>query len=233
MIKFLLKTIGQLLDPALRRVMYFSVLGSVIVFTVIAIGLFYLLSQISAESIPYLASILDYLGISFEWISGLLFASGIGFLTMLLFPGLVIIVVGFFLEDAAKAVEAKHFPDLPKGRAQPAREIFKSTLRFACLVSLVNTIALPFYIVLFFIPPLNLILFYIVNGYLTGREYFELVSNLRLDPNETEQLRKRHRGRIQLAGVLLFFIMTIPVVNLLAPVIATAFMVHFFHSVDS
>ena len=233
MFKFLLKALAQLLDPALRRIIYLSVLGSVIVFAVLALGLFYLFSEIPAENVPYLASILDYLGISFKWVSGLLFASGIGFVTILLFPGIVIIVVGFFLEDATKAVEAKHFPNLPKGRAQPAQEIFKSTLRFACLVSLVNTIALPFYIVLFFIPPLNLILFYVINGYLTGREYFELVSNLRLDPNETARLRKRHRGRIQLAGVLLVFIMTIPIVNLIAPVIATAFMVHLFHSIDS
>jgi len=212
--------------------MYFGVLGSVIVFALLGTGLWYLFNTIPAESVPYLTSIRDYLGDSFQWISGLLFAGGVGVLTILLFPGVVTILVGFFLEDAAKAVEAKHFPNLPKGREQPVREIFISTLKFACLVLLVNAIALPFYIALFFIPPLNLVLFYAINGYLTGREYFELVSYLRLDPGDTKRLRKRHRGRIQLAGILLVFIMTIPFVNLVAPVIATAFMVHFFHSLS-
>ena len=230
MFQFLLKAIAQLSDPALKRIMYFSVFGSFIVFAILGTGLWYLFSTIPAESVPHLTSIRDYLGSSFHWFSELLFTIGIGLLTILLFPGIVSIILGFFLEGTAKAVEAKHFPNLPKGREQPAREIFISTLKFAFLILLVNTIALPFYIALFFIPPLNLILFYAINGYLTGREYFELVSYLRLDPSDTEQLRKRHRGRIQLSGILLVFIMTFPIVNLVTPVIATAFMVHLFHS---
>lgn len=233
MLRFLLKALAQLPDPALRRVMYFGILGSALVFSALAFGLWTLFETIPAESVPHLTTIRDWLGGSFEWVSGILFVGGIGVLTFLLFPGVVTIIVGIFLEDVAKAVEARHYPDLPPARDQPVREIVLSTVKFACLVLLVNVLAMPFYIVLIFLPPLNLILFYALNGYLTGREYFELVSLLRRDPGETEKLRKRHRGRIQLAGILLVFLMTIPFVNLLAPVIATAFMVHFFHALPA
>jgi uncharacterized protein involved in cysteine biosynthesis len=44
------------------------------------------------------------------------------------------------------------------------------------------------------------------------------------------RLRRNYRGRLQLAGILLTLLMTIPLVNLLTPVIGTAFMVHVFHS---
>lgn len=230
MFGFLLKALAQLPDPALRRVMYFGVLGSITVFAALGMGIWALFDTIPAESVPYLTSIKGWLGDYFDWVSGILFAGGIGILTILLFPGVVTIIVGIFLEDVAKAVEARHYPGLPAGRGQPIREIIISTGKFALLVIVVNAIALPFYIALLFLPPLNLILFYTINGYLTGREYFELVSYLRLDPAQTESLRKQYRGRIQLAGILLVFLMTIPILNLLAPVIATAFMVHFFHA---
>lgn len=230
MFKFLLKALAQLPDPALRKLMYFGILGSALVFGALAFGLWVLFDTVPAESVPFLTTIRDWLGGSFSWISGILFVGGIGVLTFLLFPGVVTIIVGIFLEDVAKAVEAKHYPQLPPGRDQPLREIVVSTVKFACLVVLVNVLAMPLYILLIFLPPLNLILFYAINGYLAGREYFELVSLLRRDPAETEQLRKSHRGRIQLAGILLVFLMTIPFLNLLAPVIATAFMVHFFHA---
>ena len=77
---------------------------------------------------------------------------------------------------------------------------------------------------------MNLVLFYVVNGYLTGREYFELVGLSRRQPVEVAMLRQCNRGRVQVAGLLIVFLMTIPLVNLLAPVIATVFMVHLYNS---
>ena len=98
---------------------------------------------------------------------------------------------------------------------------------------LVNLVALPFYIILIFIPPMNLLLFYLVNGYLISREYFELVAWRRMDPATATRLRKANRGRLQFAGMLLTLMMTIPVVNLLTPVIGTAFIVHVFHGIEA
>ncbi len=43
-------------------------------------------------------------------------------------------------------------------------------------------------------------------------------------------MRKAHRGTLFLSGVVIAFLMTVPVVNLLAPVIATAAMVHLFEA---
>ena len=52
----------------------------------------------------------------------------------------------------------------------------------------------------------------------------------RLAPRPARRLRRAHRGRVLLAGIVVVFIMTIPVVNLIAPVLATAFMVHVFQN---
>src|SRR3546814_18922147 len=70
--------------------------------------------------------------------------------------------------------------------------------------------------------------FYLLNGYLLGREYFEMVAVRRLDLAGAKRLRRDFRGRVVLAGAVIAFLLTIPLVNLVTPMIATAFMLHVF-----
>ena len=70
--------------------------------------------------------------------------------------------------------------------------------------------------------------FYGANGYLLGREFFEMVALRRLTPAETKALRKRKAGSVFISGVLIAAVMTIPILNFAGPVIATAFMLHRF-----
>ena len=197
---------------------------------VLAVGIWFLLNQIPLESVPYLTNAREWMGVWFNWLSSSFFAGLVGVLTFLLFPGVVSLTLGFFFDEIISSVEAKYYPGLPPRRHQSFGEVTASTLRFACITLIFNIVALPLYIFLIFFPPMNLILFYVVNGYLTGREYFELVGLSRRQPVEVAILRKCNRGRVQVAGMLIVFLMTIPLVNLLAPVIATVFMVHVYNS---
>ncbi|MGZ8409550.1 MAG: EI24 domain-containing protein, partial [Hyphomicrobium sp.] len=72
--------------------------------------------------------------------------------------------------------------------------------------------------------------FYAVNGYLLGREYFELVALRRADIAEVRALRDVYRGRLFVAGVVVAVLLTVPIVNLLAPIVGTAAMVHLFEA---
>jgi uncharacterized protein involved in cysteine biosynthesis len=67
-----------------------------------------------------------------------------------------------------------------------------------------------------------------VNGYLLSCEYFELVALRRLEAGDVRSLRKAYGGPLFMAGVLIAFLLTVPLVNLVAPVIGTAAMVHLF-----
>jgi len=88
---------------------------------------------------------------------------------------------------------------------------------------------LPLYLVLIFIPPLNLVLFYLVNGQLLGREYFEAVALRRFDAATVAQMRQAYRWQILGAGAITTGLLTIPAINLVAPVIGAVAMVYFFH----
>ena len=83
-------------------------------------------------------------------------------------------------------------------------------------------------------PPVFPFVFYAVNGYLLGREYFEVVALRRHAAGGGHaSLRRRHRGQLFLAGVIIAFLLTLPLINLIAPVIATAVMVHLYHSMKT
>ena len=76
-------------------------------------------------------------------------------------------------------------------------------------------------------------LFLIINGYLLGREYFELVAMRRLDDRSARTFRRSNRTGVFSAGLVIALLTTIPIVNLIAPVLATAFVTHTFHGFRS
>ncbi len=79
-----------------------------------------------------------------------------------------------FLDGAAKQVELKNYPNDQPGVEPPLWPSVWSSLKFTGMVIVVNVILVPLYIIGIFFPPLLLVIF-LVNGWLLGREYFELV----------------------------------------------------------
>jgi uncharacterized protein involved in cysteine biosynthesis len=163
----------------------------------------------------------------FEWGSGL----GIAALLILLFPAAASATIGLFLEAVAETVESRHYPGLAPPRAQSIHEAIVAGLKFALVAILLNLAVLPLYILGFFLPPLNFIVFYGLNGYLLGREYYETVALRRLDAKLADEARRRNKGRVFMGGVVITVMLTVPILNLIAPVIATAFMVHIFETI--
>jgi CysZ protein len=136
------------------------------------------------------------------------------------------IIIGFFLEDVAEAVEARHYPALPPARPPGFFANLANALRFAAIVIFANLLALILYI---FSGPLAPLVFYGVNGYLLGREYFELVATRHMPLGEAAALRKRHWLRAWAAGTLMAVPLTIPIMNIVVPVLGVATVTHQFH----
>ncbi len=133
---------------------------------------------------------------------------------------------GLFLDDVAEAVEAHWYPDLPPASPPGLARQARDSLRFLVLVLAANAAALLVYLAL---PPFAPFVFWLVNGYLIGREYFALVAVRRLPPVEAERLRRRHAGRIWLAGVAMAAPLSLPLVNLVVPILGVAVFTHQFH----
>lgn len=162
-----------------------------------------------------------------NWLIDLLGGLAVLGLTWLLFPATVTLIMSFYVEHVAAAVEAVDYPGRGPPRPQDLSEILSITLRLTLLTFVLNLLALPLYLM---VPGINLFLFLALNGYLFGRGYFEVVALRRLDMGAARRVRSRFAGRIFLGGVVIAGLFALPLVNLVAPVIATAFMLHIFEA---
>nr|CAM77263.1 membrane protein containing DUF540 [Magnetospirillum gryphiswaldense MSR-1] len=144
---------------------------------------------------------------------------------ILFFPALATTIMGPMLDGVADAVDARHYPHLAAARPQPTTEVILGTLRFLALTVIINLAALPLYGILLF-TGLTVLLVTAINGYLLGREYFEMAALRRLEPAMVRALFKARLGQVWLAGVVIAFLFSVPLLNLAAPVIAAAFMTH-------
>ncbi len=211
------KAFDQLSDPRTRSVLWLGLTLSVVVFIVLWTAVGFGLDYLQVFEQGWLDTILDILG-----------GAGAFVLSLFLFPAVVSAFIGLFLERVAQAVESRHYPGLPPARETPVIEAILEGLKFLIILVLLNIMTLFFLIPPF--TPLFPFVAYSVNGYLLGREYFELVAARRLAPTQVRSLRRSHRIGVFTAGLVLAFLLVVPVVNLLAPIVGTAAMVHLFQA---
>lgn len=139
-------------------------------------------------------------------------------------------VVGLFLDDVVDAVEERHYPHLPPARASGIAEQVAQSLGFFALVVLADILAFALYLML---PPLAPFIFWAMNGFLLGREYFTLVAIRRLGQGEAKAMRRKHSARLWLVGTLMAVPLSIPLVNLLVPLLGVAVFTHQYHRLAS
>jgi uncharacterized protein involved in cysteine biosynthesis len=216
---------GQLSDPALKRYIGLSAVCTLAAFLVIwGFGLFLLFANTEVPSFELFGTT-----IALDTFADVLGAILLFLLLGLMFPSLLIVIVSFFLDDAAGVVEERHYPHLGPARDQTVSETIRITLKFAALSIVLNLLALPLFLLLLFIPPFNLFVFYGLNGYLLGREYYELVAYRRLAPPAADRLRRSVAVKLFMVGIVIAVLMSVPVLNLIVPIVATAAMVHLVH----
>lgn len=198
----------------------------------ILVGAWFGLREIfDALAMPWIDALLPGLPAWAGWL-GLLAAilAGIGFaiaLALLIAP-VTALVAGLFLDDIAEVVEREDFPADPPGTAVPPLRSLVLSLKFVGIIILGNIVAL----LLLLIPGVNVAAFFVVNGYLLGREFFEFAA-MRFRPEaEAKALRSRNGGTVFLAGLVIAGFLAIPLLNLATPLFAAAMMVHLHKAIS-
>jgi len=147
---------------------------------------------------------------------------GLALALALLIAPITALIAGLFLDDVAEVVEKRDYPNDPPGKAMPLGEAIASSIKFLGVVIAGNVVAL----FLLFIPGVNLVAFFLVNGYLLGREFFEFAAMRFRPPAEARAFRTKHSSAVFIAGLLIACFLAIPIVNLLTPLFAAGLMVH-------
>jgi uncharacterized protein involved in cysteine biosynthesis len=170
-----------------------------------------------------------YVHVGWHWVAIAIHWLGTGaivVLALLLFPASFGIVVSIFLDAIADIVEGTYYPDLGKARGTPLLTMIWAGVAFLVAVVVLNLLLLPVYLVALLAFGSGAILFYVLNGWLTARLYYEQVALRRRGAAEVKAWRKANSGVLWLTGIAIVFLGTIPILNLIVPVVGTAAMVH-------
>lgn len=222
------RALTDLVSPAIRPVLW-KVLG---VTLLALVALWFVLREIVVAWVlpwvePYLPGLPDWAG----WLGlvlGIVWALGLAVAVAMLIAPVSAIAAGFILDDAADVVERQHYPAERPGTALSLSQSLWGSLRFFVVVIAANIVALLFLLV----PGVNLVIFFLVNGYLLGREYFEFAASRHFGIAGAREFRRRNRGAVILAGMLVSLFLLVPILNLLTPLYAALTMVHLFKGLE-
>ena len=147
-------------------------------------------------------------------------------LSLILFPSAFGVVQALFIDGVADRIVSKHYPELGAARGAAVWDGMVVALNVLVLMVAVNLLMLPVYVVGSFFLGAGMVIFYAVNGWLCGREYFVQVALRRMTRAETKGWMRANRGTLWLAGIAIILLGTVPLLNLAAPVVGCVFMVH-------
>ena len=219
-----LKAVAQLFtDARFRRVFWIGIALTVALLVAAYAGfLWFLNAFVGPEAtVPVLGEV--------RWLNDLLTWSSL-FLMIVLSVFLMVpvasAITSMFLDEVADAVEDRHYPELAPAAPVPFLDAVKDTLSFLVVLILANILAIVLYVIF---SPAALFIFWALNGFLLGREYFQLAAMRRVGREGARAMRRQHIMPIWAAGTLMAVPLSMPLVNLLIPIIGAATFTHLFH----
>ncbi|WP_232237171.1 EI24 domain-containing protein [Thiosulfatihalobacter marinus] len=220
------KALGQIGDPRFRKVLVTGVgLTFVLLIAAYAAFLAFLNWIGAAQTVQELIGEVSWLPDLITWTSFFVMLA----LSVFLMVPVASAITSMFLDEVAQAVEDRHYPDLPPVPSVPFGDALRDTVNFLGVLIAANLLALVIYA---FFPPMALFIFWGLNGFLLGREYFQLAAMRRVGRDGAKALRRKHIGTIWLAGTLMAMPLSIPLINLLIPILGAATFTHLFHKLE-
>lgn len=221
------KALGQIGDPRFRGVLFLGVGLTLLVLIAVTSGFVWLATWLVGDSL------------TLPWIGEIAWAQDVaGWSSFVLMLGLSVFLmvpvasaaISMFLDRVADAVEARHYPGLPPAIEIPFWDNLRDALAFFGVMIAANIAALILY---FMFAPFAPFIFWAMNGFLLGREYFTLAAMRRVGRDGAIALRKRHIGTIWLAGALMAVPLSVPLLNLVIPILGAATFTHIFHALEA
>ncbi|MGA9015336.1 MAG: EI24 domain-containing protein [Acetobacteraceae bacterium] len=207
----LARALGQLDDPVFLGVLLRSLLWAAVCFI-----------ALHAAAIWAVHHLLDLQG-SLGWAADIAGGVGASLLALWLFLPVAVIIGTLYIDRIARAVERRHYTELPPARGAPIASQLWDAISIAARILLLNVLALVAALVL---PGVGLILAWLIGGYAIGRGLFAAVAMRRMPRPAAEALYRRARPAVLAQGCMLALAGYVPILNLLIPVVGTAAMVH-------
>ncbi|MEK9772895.1 MAG: EI24 domain-containing protein [Opitutae bacterium] len=213
--------ISQLQDPRLwKPVLWATLLSLGTIFVIIVVGGAFLFKSVNS----FAEQLSGWISWADGWISGMAVVLGtffIGALGYFFLSSVYAAFLGLFLDDALDAVREKHYPEVEWMKPPGLVGSSIASIRFILWSLVVYIIASPILLIGYFLPPIGLIVQFLLGGYLLGREFGQLIE-VRLPRDQ----RIKKPGSTS-HGTLAIFLWTCPLINLLSPLVLAVSLVHY------
>jgi len=221
-----LKALGQLPDPRFRNVLWRGIALTIALLFGIYAALLWVVEWATAEpiSLPGVGEV--------TWIGDLLSWGSVGvvlLLSVFLMVPVASAITSLFLDEVAEAVEDTHYADLRPVPPIGFWEGLRDTVNFLGVLVAANIFAFILYAIF---PFAAFFIFYALNGYLLGREYFQLAAMRRIGREAAKELRRKHASTVWLAGCLMAVPLSFPLINLVIPILGAATFTHVYHALS-
>jgi uncharacterized protein involved in cysteine biosynthesis len=207
----LARAIAQIDDLAFLKVILASLLLSALSFAALCIGSLY--------GLHHALSAHGWLG----WLAGALGGLAAAAIALWLFLPVAVLIASLFLEPICRAVERRWYPGLPVARGAPLAVQLWDGLAVGFRVLVYSLLSL---LLALLIPGIGLVLGWAITAWALGRGLFVAVAMRRMSRREATRAYQAERWLVLAQGSALAIAATVPLLNLLVPVIGTAAMVH-------
>lgn len=202
----------------------------------VGIGLTLLLFAALQAAIFWLLRLWVPGGVTLPWLGQLELGAMLSWGSLALFPLLSVFLMapvaagfsGLFAENVAEAVERIHYPD----RQGASLDFLDGLLESGAVVLAVLGVAILSLLLTPFLGPFAPVLFYGANGWLLGREFFQMAARRHLPEAAAHDLRRAHGGKVLATGVMVAIGLTVPIVNIALPLLAAAAFTHLYQMVS-
>lgn len=220
------KALGQIGDARFRRVLFIGILLSFALLVVFNAAFLWFLqwSLEDGAELPIIGRV--------TWLGDLVTWGSFGL--MLIFSAFLMVpvasaITSMFLDEVAAAVEDRHYPHLPPAPKVSLGDALRDTVNFLGIIIGANLLAFILYALM---APLALFIFWALNGFLLGMEYFQLAAMRRIGRAGAKALRRKHVFTIWLAGTLMAIPLSVPLLNLVIPILGAATFTHIYHRLN-
>jgi uncharacterized protein involved in cysteine biosynthesis len=149
--------------------------------------------------------------------------------SLYLFLPLATVIAMSFAARVTAAVERRYYPSLPPGRPAWLGDQIWDGIALGLRVLAWQIASL---VLALLLPGVGLVLGWAITAWSLGRGLFVAVAMTRMDRAQALALYRGQRGAVWVQGALMAAASLVPPLNLLAPVLGVAAMVHVMHATD-
>lgn len=222
MIRAFVLSLGDFNDGAILRVFLKSVALTLLILVVLGTALWFATHWL----------VTGWLRASDDWaaLAGIVEIAGAIALGWLLFRVIAIAVIGLFGDEIVIAVERRHYRQaLKTERDVPFARALGMGLASAGRALLVNILLIPAYLLLLLTGIGTPLLFFAANGWLLGRDLGDMAAARHLPPEDMKAWHGATRWTRLGMGLIVSGLLTVPGINLFAPILGAAMAAHLFH----